>query len=40
METIVKKIMQPKLQKMKNEVTKICNEPGTNDKTQNSNQFY
>ena len=27
-ETIVKKITQPKLPKMKNEVTKICNEPG------------
>ena len=28
METIVKKITQPKLPKTKNEVTKICNEPG------------
>ena len=27
-ETNVKKITQPKLPKMKNEVTKICNEPG------------
>ena len=27
-ETIVKKIMQPKLPKTKNELTKICNEPG------------
>ena len=27
-ETIVKKITQPKLPKTKNEVTKICNEPG------------
>ena len=40
METILKKITQPKLPKMKNEVTKIYNEPGTNDKTQNSNKFY
>ena len=30
-ETIIKKITQPKLPKMKNEVTKICNEPGNND---------
>jgi hypothetical protein len=28
METIIKKITQPKQQKMKNELTKICNEPG------------
>ena len=28
METIIKKITQIKLQKTKNEVTKICNEPG------------
>ena len=28
METIVKKIMQPKLPKTKNEFTKICNKPG------------
>ena len=28
METIVKKIPQPKLPTTKNEVTKICNEPG------------
>ena len=27
-ETIVKKITQPKLPKTKNELTKICNEPG------------
>ena len=27
METIVKKITQPKLPKMKNKLTKICNEP-------------
>ena len=29
METIVKKIKQPKLPKTKDEVTKICNEPGS-----------
>ena len=29
-ETIVKKIIQPKLPKTKNEFTKICNEPGIN----------
>ena len=28
METIVKKITQPKLPKTENELTKICNEPG------------
>ena len=28
METIVKKITQPNLPKMKNELAKICNEPG------------
>ena len=31
-ETIVKKITQPKSPKTKNELTKICNEPGKNGK--------
>jgi hypothetical protein len=30
-ETIIKKSTQPKLPKMKNELTKICNEPDIND---------
>ena len=33
-EIIIKKIKQPKLPKMKKELTKICNEPGMNG------QFY
>ena len=33
-ETIVKKITQPKLPKTKNELTKICNEPGISDENQ------
>ena len=31
-ETIIMKIMQPKLRKTKNELTKICNEPGSKRK--------
>ena len=31
-ETILKKITQPKLPKTKNELTKICNEPGISEK--------
>ena len=38
-ETIVKKITQPKLPKTKNEITKICNEPGIGSKLENRRYF-